>query len=70
MDAKNFEYSTQALGTVHQDEENNLNADNREYILDVLNYQMLPIFENLGYNVAGGESQMHLLQQETFWIII
>lgn len=46
---------TQALGTVHQDEENNLNADDREYILDVLNYQMLPIFENLGYNVAGGE---------------
>ena len=46
---------TQALGIVHQDEENDLNADDREYILDVLNYQMLPIFENLGYNVTGGE---------------
>lgn len=46
---------TQALGTVHKEEEDNMNADDRDFILDVLNYDMRPIFANLGFNVEGGE---------------
>jgi len=52
-DAK--ETGTQALGTVHKEEEDDMNADDREYILDILNYQMRPIFAALGFNVDGGE---------------
>ena len=46
---------TQALGTVHKDEEENINADDRNFILDILNYEMKDIFANLGFNVEGGE---------------
>lgn len=46
---------TQALGTVHKEEEDDMNADDREFILDILNYQMRPIFASLGFNVEGGE---------------
>lgn len=46
---------TQALGTVHKQEEDDMNADDRDFILDVLNYYMTPIFQNLGFNVDGGE---------------
>lgn len=46
---------TQALGTVHKEEEDDMNTDDREFILDILNYQMRPIFANLGFNVEGGE---------------
>jgi phage gp29-like protein len=46
---------TQALGTVHKEEEDNMNEDDRETILDVLNYEMSDIFQNLGFNVSGGE---------------
>lgn len=46
---------TQALGSVHKEEENEMNADDRDFILDVLNYDMRPIFQNLGFNVEGGE---------------
>ncbi|MBO5428073.1 MAG: DUF935 family protein [Prevotella sp.] len=52
-DAK--ETGTQALGTVHKEEEDNMNADDRDFLLDILNYDMRPIFENLGFNVEGGE---------------
>lgn len=52
-DAK--ETGTQALGEVHKEEEDDMNADDREFILDVLNYDMRPIFANLGFNVDGGE---------------
>lgn len=52
-DAK--ETGTQALGEVHKDEEDDMNADDREFILNVLNYEMKPIFAALGYNVEGGE---------------
>lgn len=52
-DAK--ETGTQALGSVHKEEEDDMNADDREFILDILNYQMRPIFANLGFNVEGGE---------------
>lgn len=46
---------TQALGTIHKEEEDEMNADDREFILDVLNYQMRDIFANLGFNTDGGE---------------
>ncbi len=52
-DAK--ETGTQALGEVHKEEEDDMNADDRDFILDILNYDMRPIFENLGYDVRGGE---------------
>ena len=32
-----------------------MNADDREFILDILNYQMRDIFANLGFNTEGGE---------------
>ena len=46
---------TQALGTVHKEEEDDMNADDRDFLLDILNYDMKPIFESLGFNVDGGE---------------
>ncbi len=52
-DAK--ETGTQALGEVHKEEEDDMNTDDREFILDILNYQMRPIFAALGFNVEGGE---------------
>lgn len=52
-DAK--ETGTQALGNVHKEEEDDMNADDRDLILNILNYDMRPIFANLGYNVEGGE---------------
>ena len=52
-DAK--ETGTQALGKVHKEEEDEMAADDRDFILDVLNYDMRPIFASLGFNVEGGE---------------
>ncbi len=52
-DAK--ETGTQALGNVHKEEEDEMNADDRDFILDILNYYMRPIFADLGFNVEGGE---------------
>lgn len=52
-DAK--ETGTQALGEVHKEEEDDMNADDRDFILDILNYDMRPIFANLGFDVVGGE---------------
>lgn len=52
-DAK--ETGTQALGEVHKEEEDEMNADDRDFILDILNYDMRPIFADLGFNVDGGE---------------
>lgn len=46
---------TQALGTIHKEEENEMNADDRDFILDILNYQMRDIFAELGFNTDGGE---------------
>lgn len=45
---------TQALGTVHKEEEDEMKEDDREFILDLLNYEMTEIFESLGFNVKGG----------------
>lgn len=46
---------TQALGTVHQEEEDHIKADDRQFVLDVLNYRMRPVFAELGIDTAGGE---------------
>lgn len=46
---------TQALGEVHKEVEDEMNEDDRDTILDVLNYHMRPIFSNLGFNTEGGE---------------
>lgn len=46
---------TQALGTVHQEEEDAIKEDDRDFILDVLNYEMTDIFASLGVNTEGGE---------------
>lgn len=45
---------TQALGTVHQEEEDELKEDDRDYILDILNFGMKKIFLDLGINTEGG----------------
>lgn len=52
-DAK--ENGTQSLGTVHKEEEEEMNADDCDFLLDILNYSMRSVFENLGFNVDGGE---------------
>lgn len=46
---------TQALGTVHQDEEEHLKDDDRDFVLDVLNYEMSDIFTSLGVSTDNGE---------------
>jgi phage gp29-like protein len=46
---------TQALGVVHKEEEDEMRQDDRDTILDVLNYDMKPIFSDLGFNVDRGE---------------
>lgn len=46
---------TQALGKVHQDEEDQLKEDDRDFVLDILNYEMTDIFSALGINTEGGE---------------
>ena len=46
---------TQALGTVHKKSEDNITQSDRQFILDVLNYDMSGIFLSMGINTAGGE---------------
>ena len=46
---------TQALGEVHKEVEDEMNEDDRDTIIDVLNYHMRPIFSALGFNTDGGE---------------
>jgi len=47
---------TQALGTVHQEEEDEIKEEDEALILAVLNgSQMLKILQTLGLNVEGGE---------------
>ncbi len=45
---------SQALGTVHAEEENKKQKRDRQFILNVLNYEMTDIFTQLGFNVSGG----------------
>lgn len=46
-----------SLGEVHQDEENELKADDDKFILDILNSKFKAILKLFGYNVASGEIQ-------------
>lgn len=46
---------SRALGDVQKSEEEAIMEDDRGYILDVLNYEMTPIFAALGLNTEGGE---------------
>lgn len=48
-------HGTQALGTVHEEQQDMISLDDRGYVLDVLNYYMTDIFANLGINTEGGE---------------
>ena len=49
------ETGTQALGTVHKKVEDRQTAADRNYILDILNYEMTDILLAMGINTAGGE---------------
>ena len=49
------ETGTQALGTVHSEEEDALFKQDRQMILNVLNYDMTEIFASLGVDTRGGE---------------
>ena len=46
---------TQALGTVHKKVEDRVAESDRQYVLDVLNYDMTDIFAALGINTDNGE---------------
>jgi phage gp29-like protein len=46
---------TQALGAVHKKVEDRVAQSDRQYVLDVLNYEMTDIFVGLGVNTVGGE---------------
>lgn len=50
-------HGTQALGTVHEEQQNDITDDDRGYVLDVLNYYMTDIFTNLGIDTTGGRFQ-------------
>lgn len=49
------ETGTQALGTVHQDIEQELEKQDALSILNLLNYDMTDLFATLGVNTQGGE---------------
>ena len=51
------DHGTQALGTVHEDQQDTIAQDDRGLVLDVLNYYMTDIFNNLGINTEGGRFQ-------------
>lgn len=46
---------SEALGKIHQDEEDELKADDRDAVLALLNYNLTDIFQSLGINTEGGE---------------
>lgn len=46
---------TQALGTVHKKVEEAVAKADREFVLNVLNYDMTDIFAHMGINTAGGK---------------
>ena len=49
------EKGTQALGTVHKKVEERIEQTDKQFILNLLNYQMSDIFASLGINTTGGE---------------
>lgn len=46
---------TQALGTVHKEIEDEVAAGDKRFILNVLNYNLFDVLNNLGFNLDGGE---------------
>lgn len=68
------ERGTQALGTVHKKGEDSIMRDDRLYVLGVLNYQLVDILSDMGFDVSGGvfayeesedvdlEKQLHIVQ--------
>lgn len=55
LTTESSENGTQSLGTVHAKEEDSLTRQDRDFILDILNYDMADIFAHLGIDTRGGE---------------
>lgn len=55
LTTESSENGTQALGTVHKKVEDKVAQTDRQYILNVLNYDMADIFTAMGINTEGGE---------------
>lgn len=55
LTTESSEKGTQALGTVHKKVEDNVAKADREYILNVLNYDMTDIFSRMGIDTSGGK---------------
>lgn len=55
LTTESSEKGTQALGTVHKKVEESVARADREYVLNVLNYDMTDIFSHMGINTAGGK---------------
>lgn len=55
LTTESSEKGTQALGTVHKKVEESVAKADREYVLNVLNYDMTDIFSHMGVNTAGGK---------------
>lgn len=49
------EKGTQALGTVQKKAEEGINNMDRQYMLNILNYELSDILSGFGFNMAGGE---------------
>ena len=55
LTTESSENGTQALGTVHKKVEDKVAQTDRQYVLNVLNYDMADIFTAMGINTEGGE---------------
>lgn len=55
LTTESSEKGTQALGTVHKKVEDNVAKADREYVLNVLNYDMTDIFSHMGIDTSGGK---------------
>ena len=55
LTTESSEKGTQALGTVHKKVEESVAKADREYVLNVLNYDMTDIFSHMGINTTGGK---------------
>lgn len=54
LTTESSENGTQALGTVHKKVEDKVAQADKNYVLDILNYDMSDIFAHMGINTAGG----------------
>ena len=55
LTTESSEKGTQALGSVHKKVEDNVAKADREYVLNVLNYDMTDIFSHMGIDTSGGK---------------